>query len=258
MNLILIKCNHSIGKNHPKIDEEILKMQQNIANNSSSSRTEFSILTEIKKPELYKPLLIMFAFFTIQQFSGIFTIFIYAAQFSIEAGVSVDAFLSAVIIGSIRCVTTIIISFASDYYGRRPLAMFSSIGMFLSMFGLVLCSIFTNQIKASSSVFWLPTVLLYFFIFSGTTGILTLPFAILGEIYPQRAKGFAVGLTIFYAYTMSFINVKTFSSVFALFGSVVIFSFYGIVALLGFLFAVLCLPETKGKTLQEIEEYFRK
>jgi MFS family permease len=199
----------------------------------------------------------MILFFTIQQFSGIFTIFIYAAQFSIEAGVAIDAFLSAVIIGLLRCCTTIIVAFVSDRYGRKPLAIFSSSGMSLCMLGIIVCSIFGTALK-SSSFYWLPTAFLFLFIFCGTFGILTLPFAMLGEVYPQNARGLAVGLTIFYAYIMSFVNVKTFSSAFALFGSVTMFSFYGLVAVLGIVFSVVVLPETRGKTLQEIEERFRK
>lgn len=221
-----------------------------------STSTTFS-WRELKKPQLYKPLTIMILFFTIQQFSGIFTIFIYAAQFSLEAGVAIDEFLATVIIGLIRCCTVIIVSFASDMLGRKPLATASTIGMFLSMLGLVICSIFSTELK-SSTIFWLPTAFLFFFIFAGTFGVLTLPFAMIAEVYPQNARGLAVGLTIFYAYIMSFINVKTFTAVFSIFGSVAVFSFYGVVSLLGTAFSLFILPETKGKSLHEIECYFQK
>jgi MFS family permease len=244
------------GRNHPDIDEEIQVMS---INRSTSQRNSSSgmLWHEFKKPQLYKPLIIMILFFTIQQFSGIFTIFIYAAQFSIEAGVSIDEFLCTVIIGLIRCFTVIIVSFASDKYGRKPLATISTTGMFISMLGLVVCSIFNTELK-TSQLFWLPTALLFFFIFSGTFGVLTLPFAMIAEVYPQNTRGLAVGLTIFYAYIMSFANVKTFTAVFSIFGSVTVFSFYGIVSLLGIAFAVIILPETKGKSLHEIELYFQK
>lgn len=252
-----IKINSfKIGRNHPDIDEHIQVIITN-RNNGSSTEANRSVWHELKMPKLYKPLTIMILFFTIQQFSGIFTIFIYAAQFSIEAGVSMNAFLSAVIIGLIRCCTTVIVSFVSDKYGRKPLAIFSSAGMFLSMLSLVVCSIFGAALR-QSSFYWLPTFFLFFFIFSGTFGILTLPFAMLAEMYPQNVRGKAVGLTIFYAYTMSFVNVKTFSIIFAFFGSATIFAFYSAVAFMGILFAIFILPETKGKTLQEIESYFTK
>lgn len=244
------------GRNHPDIDDQIQTMSSNRDNSQANSPNGIT-WHEFKKPQLYKPLIIMILFFSIQQFSGIFTIFIYAAQFSIEAGVAIDEFLATVLIGLIRCCTVIIVSFASDKFGRKPLAIISTAGMFLNMLGLVVCSIFSTELK-TTTIFWLPTAFLFFFIFSGTLGVLTLPFAMIAEVYPQNARGLAVGLTICYAYIMSFANVKTFTAVFSIFGSVTVFSFYAIISFLGIAFSVFILPETKGKSLHEIELYFRK
>lgn len=234
-----------------KIDLELNEIVLN-KRASVEKQSIFAVWKEFSKPELYKPFLIMFSFFAIQQFSGIFVIFIYASQFSIEAGVAMDEFLSAVVIGAIRCVTTALIAFASDKFGRKPLTIVSSIGMFLSMLGLAVCSAFPLSFT------WLPAVFLFAFIFSGTIGFLTLPFAMVAEMYPQRTRGFAVGMTLAIASILSFINIKTFSAVFELFGTTLIFAFYTTVALVGILFAVFVLPETKGKSLQDIENNFRK
>lgn len=188
-------------------------------------------------------------------FDSFQVIFIYAAQFSMEAGVAIDEFLSAVIIGLIRCITTLIIAFASDGFGRKPLAVFSGSGMFLSILGLALCSVYS---LSNTNFFWVPTTLLYIFIFTGSFGFLTLPFAMVGEMYPQKSRGFAVGITMAVGFMFSFINIKTFGLLFATFGSFVMFLFYSFVALVGIGFAIFILPETKGKSLEEIESYFRK
>lgn len=172
-----------------------------------------------------------------------------------EAGVAVDEFLSAVIIGLIRCITTLIIAFASDGFGRKPLAVFSGSGMFLSILGLALCSVYS---LSATGFFWVPTALLYIFIFTGSFGFLTLPFAMVGEMYPQKSRGFAVGITMAVGFMFSFINIKTFGLLFATFGSFVMFLFYSFVAFVGIGFAIFILPETKGKSLEEIESYFRK
>lgn len=240
--------------NDAKIDLEIREIQLN-KKTPDENTSPFAVWREFAKPELYKPFLIMISFFAIQQFSGIFVIFIYAARFSIEAGVAMDEFLSAVIIGVIRCVTTVIISFASDRYGRKPLAVFSASGMFLSIAGLALCAAFP---LTHTSFKWLPAVLLFAFIFAGTFGILTLPFAMVAEMYPQKTRGFAVGLTISIGFILSFVNIKTFAALFEYIGSFFMFSFYAFIALVGVAFAVFVLPETKGKTLQDIESNFRK
>lgn len=97
----------------------------------------------------------MMTFFAFQQFSGIFVIFVYAAQFSKQAGVSIDPLLSAVFIvsswgvfeiqifwrfffasqGLTRVVTTVLMALISDKFGRKPPARFSGFGMGASMLG---------------------------------------------------------------------------------------------------------------------------
>lgn len=208
----------------------------------------------MKKPELYKPLGIMITFFAFQQFSGIFVIFVYAAQFSKQAGVTIDPLLSAVYIGLTRVVTTILMAFISDKFGRRPPAFFSGFGMFASMMGLAVCSAYPLK---DTSYGWLPAFLLIAFIFSCTLGFLTLPFAMIAEIFPQKTRGFGAGLTICAGYLMSFINIKAYPTLVDTLGNETIFIFYALVSLLGIAFVYFLLPETKGKSLQEIENYFR-
>lgn len=207
-----------------RIDAEIQKIEasRNISSEQQSLLLKFK---EFGKPELYQPFLIMTAFFAVQQFSGLFVILVYTAQFSIEAGVVMDAFLSTVIIGVIRCATTVLVGFASDKFGRKPMAIVSAVGMFISLVG--------------------------------TIGFLTLPFAMVAEMYPQKSRAIASGITMCLAFLMSFVHVKMFSVVFEYFGNVAVFSFYSVVALAGVLFSIFILPETKGKSLQEIEQYFK-
>lgn len=242
-----------LDKHDPKIDAEMERLKNRKA--SAGNQSMFAMWSEFRHPELYKPFLIMVAFFAIQQFSGIFVIFVYAAQFSIEAGVAIDEFLSAVLIGVIRCVTTIMVAFVADKVGKKPLTIVSTVGMFISMIGLVVCSAFP---LTETSFNWLPTAFLFLFIFTGTIGILTFPFAMVAEMYPMKTRAFAAGITMGLAWTMSFANIKTFTFVFESFGALAVFSFYAGVALVGIGFAIFILPETTGKTLAEIEELFKK
>lgn len=210
---------------------------------------------EFGQPELYRPFIIMTLFFVVQQFSGLIVILVYTAQFSIEAGVVIDAFLSTVVIGIIRCATTVLVGFVSVRFGRKPITVLSAIGMLVSLLGITLCAAVQTK---DGNFSWLPTVFLFVYMFSGTLGFLTLPFAMVAEMYPQKSRAFASGITMCLAFLMTFVNVKMFSTVFEYFGNVVVFAFYSFVALAGLLFAIFILPETKGKTLQEIEQFFKK
>lgn len=131
---------NSADKKDLKIDAALDKLKQT-RTVTPEKQSMFANWKEFRNPELYKPFAIMVAFFAIQQFSGIFVnanvflhvissncflfqvIFIYAAQFSLEAGVAIDEFLSAVIIGVIRCVTTIMVAFVADKVGKKPLTV---------------------------------------------------------------------------------------------------------------------------------------
>lgn len=197
----------------------------------------------------------MSVFFAVQQFCGIFVIFVYAAKFSLEAGIVINEFISALIIGLIRVTTTLVIAYASDKLGRKPLAICSSIGMFISLTGLSACIGFSlNQTELK----WLSAVFLFSFIIFGSCGFLTLPFAMSAEMYPQKNRGLGVALTITIGYMMSFVSIKTFPQIFILIGNFYVFIMYAVIAFCGIIFSIFVLPETKGKTLQEIENMFKK
>ncbi|XP_049535903.1 facilitated trehalose transporter Tret1-like [Anopheles darlingi] len=240
--------------NHPEIRAELKALEESVARFRQADTKKTSKIVQLKKPEVHKPLIIMCTFFLFQQFSGIFVIIVYAASFSVEAGVAIDPFLSAVLVGFTRVVTTILMAFISDRFGRRPPALFSGFGMACCMFGLAAC----NILRISDTEYhWLPTALLVAFIFTATLGFLTLPFSMNAEVYPSKVRGFASGLTIFFGYTMSFIILKVYPTLVSSIGNENVFLFFGMVSLAGIGFVYFFLPETKGRTLQDIEEYFR-
>lgn len=79
----------------------------------------------------------------------------------------------------------------------------------------------------------------------------------LPEMFPMRVRGLTAGITVCLAYFMSFIVIKLYPSMLTWMGNGFIFLFYAAVSLLGTVFVHFILPETKGKTLQEIENLFK-
>lgn len=106
------------------------QMHHQIVSRNSSSAPD-GLWTTLKRPEIYKPLAIINAFFGFQQFSGTFVIIVYATQFAEEAGAGIDKFLCTVLIGLARVIATVILAyFILDKYGRRPPSIFSGVGTF--------------------------------------------------------------------------------------------------------------------------------
>jgi sugar phosphate permease len=80
----------------------------------------------------------------------------------------------------------------------------------------------------------------------------------IGELFPTRVRGLAGGITTCCAYLFSFAVLKTYPEMKDTLGRQGVFLFYGAAALLGTVFLWLCLPETQGKTLEEVERMFSR
>ncbi|KAJ9592465.1 hypothetical protein L9F63_015881 [Diploptera punctata] len=214
-------------------------------------------LRAILEPQIWKPLLIMNLFFFFQQFAGVFVVVFYAIDIAAEAGVEANGYLVTVLIGLTRLVVTVGISYASKHYGRRPLAVISGAGMTLCM-GVLAGYLLLRHLGEVGEFPLLPAVCLVLFIFTSTVGFLTLPWAMIGEVFPSRVRGLAGGSTTCLAYLFSFAIVKTYPQMKHAMQSHGVFGFYGAMSLLGTLFVYFFLPETYGKTLEEVEEGFAR
>jgi hypothetical protein len=203
------------------------------------------------RPEVWKPLLILNTFFLFQQMSGVFVVIFYAVDIAQEAGVHADGYLVSVLIGAARFLVTVAVSYASKRFGRRPLAVASGVGMATCM-GTVAACLYLG----SPGVGWLPALGLVLYICMSTVGFLTLPWAMIGELFPTRMRGLAGAITTCCAYLFSFAFLKTYPQTKGALGREGLFLSYGASALIGAAFLWLCLPETRGKTLEEVEQMF--
>ncbi|XP_069699283.1 facilitated trehalose transporter Tret1-like isoform X2 [Periplaneta americana] len=208
----------------------------------------------VLRPEVWKPLVIMNGFFAFQQLAGVFVVVFYAVDVAREAGVASDGYLVSVMIGATRLVVTVVVSYASRRVGRRPLALTSGVGMALCM-GALAGFLFLSP-DTRTSLDWLPATALVLYILTSTLGFLTLPFAMIGEVFPARVRGLASGVTTCLAYLCSFCMIKAYPLMKRSLERSGVFCFFGAAALLGTAFVWWCLPETQGKTLEQVEDYF--
>uniref|UniRef100_A0A1A9X3T7 Major facilitator superfamily (MFS) profile domain-containing protein n=1 Tax=Glossina brevipalpis TaxID=37001 RepID=A0A1A9X3T7_9MUSC len=236
-----------------EFENEFNQIKRSSEISRNTAQTE-SLLQAICAPEVYKPLLIMIGFFGVQQCSGIVVVVVFAVQIATAAGVTTDPFLCAVMVGVARIVTTFFMSTLFERWGRRPSGMFSASGMTVCMLLLALSGWYP---KAFGRVSLLPVICIVLHIVFSTMGLLTLPFFMISEVFPQRVRGTASGLAVSIGLLASFAVVKLYPSMVIVMGTAYVFAFYGLISLVGIAYIYFLIPETRGRTLLEIEEYFR-
>ncbi len=202
---------------------------------------------ELLAPGILKVLLIGVALAVLQQWSGINIIFNYAEEIYRSAGYGVSGILfNIVITGTINLVLTLVALSLVDRIGRRSLMLFGCAGIVLSHSVLG----FTYR----AGIRGLPVLLITLC----TIGCYALTLApvtwvLISEIFPNRVRGIGVSISVSALWSASFVLTFTFPILNRALGSAGTFWTYAGICLAGFFFVFLCVPETKGKTLEQIE-----
>lgn len=233
------------------------KSMMNSSRKSSKSNWHYML-----KPQCLNPFILILTYFFFQQFSGVFVIVFYAVDIVEEVKVTMDPYLAICLIATTRMVAAIIVGILSKKFGRRPLSLVSGAGMTICMISLAAYLVLLSEGKITNEMVqrlgWIPIFLLMAYFFTSTLGFLTMPFAMAAEVFPSKIRGMASGSITCLAYIFNFIIVKIYPTMMRDMGNYKVFFFYGSISLIGTIFIAVFLPETKGKTLQEIEEYFGK
>ncbi|XP_066597536.1 facilitated trehalose transporter Tret1-2 homolog [Prorops nasuta] len=222
------------------------------------NRKKQNLWRHLTKRTSLVPFGITLSYFLFQQFSGIFVVIYYAVNITQEAGLKMDAYMGAVLIGLTRLFGSLLVAFVSRKFGRRLPTVVSGAGMtfFMGALALYLYMIELGYEFNDGGV--IPVICVLMYIFVSTLGFLVLPFAMVGELFPAKVKDVLSGTTTCIAYIFSSITVKTYPDMLALMGKHGVFLFYALVSLVGTIFLGIFLPETKGKTLDEIQDLFSK
>ena len=211
---------------------------------SGTARIKFS---DFKNPKV-KPILIIGIVLAIfQQWCGINIIFNYAEEIFTAAGYSVgDMLFNIVITGSVNLIFTLVAMRTVDSWGRRKLMLFGSIGLgaVYAILGGAYYMEFTG---------WPVLVLVITAIAIYSMSLAPITWVVLSEIFPNKIRGVAMSIATFSLWIASFILTFTFPILNDALGASGTFWVYSFICVAGFLFIKNRLPETKGKSLEEIE-----
>ncbi len=222
--------------------DEVTKIKETLVENN---KLDF---TQLLDPGIKKVLIIGIVIAAFQQWCGINVIFNYADEIFTAAGYGVsDILFNIVITGSVNLIFTFVAIFTVDKLGRRALMLTGSAGL-TGIYAFMGAAYYFG-------VTGMPLLILVILaIASYAMSLAPVTWVVLSEIFPNRIRGAAMAVATVALWIASFILTYTFPLLNSALGASGTFWLYGIISLFGFIFIYKKLPETKGKSLEEIEE----
>jgi sugar porter (SP) family MFS transporter len=204
--------------------------------------------SELFEPRLLKILGLGVFIAVFQQWCGINVIFNYAEEIFRAAGYDLSGMmLNVVVTGLVNLLFTFVAIKTVDRWGRRPLMLLGAGGLMGTYAILGACYWFGVQ-----GLPVLIVVLMAIACYAMTLAPIT--WVLISEIFPNRIRGAAVSIAVASLWIACFLLTVTFKPINAALGAAGTFWLYGGICLIGFLVLFRSIPETKGKTLEQIEK----
>jgi len=186
-----------------------------------------------------------------QQFVGINVVLYYAPRIFQSMGAARDAsMMQTVVMGFVNIVFTLVAILTVDKFGRKPLLIVGSIGMAIAMFAISGLA-YAEIIGVSTLVF----IIIYTASFMMSWGPIC--WVLISEIFPNTIRSKAVAIAVAAQWIANFLVSSTFPSLIN-FDPAFTYALYGCMAVLSAIFVWRMVPETKGKTLEEMSKLWKK
>lgn len=218
---------------------------------ASQSQPDRSVFQELSSPGIAKALVLGVVLAVLQQWCGINVIFNYAQEIFSAAGYQIsDILFNIVVTGAVNVIFTVIALAAIDRYGRRLLLLSGVSG--LVMIYTLLGVLYHLHLQGKPMlVLVLAAIACYAMSLAPATWV------VIAEIFPNRIRSSAISIAVTALWTACFLLTYTFPFLNAKLGAAGTFWTYAAICLAGLLFLFYRLPETRGKTLEQIETSLR-
>ena len=213
----------------------------------SSEEVQHVRFVDLLDPRMFKVLLLGVVLAVFQQWCGINVIFNYAEEIFRAAGYDISSVLKNIAwTGSVNLVFTFVALGTVDRVGRRPLMLLGAAGLAVIYVAMGLCY--------AKGVQGLPVLLLVLAaIGCYAMSLAPVTWVVISEIFPNRIRGAAMSVAVMALWIACFILTYSFPMLNAKLGSAGTFWLYAGICVAGLAFIFFKLPETKGKTLEQIE-----
>jgi MFS transporter, SP family, galactose:H+ symporter len=231
------------------ISDELSALRTDIAREGGQLARAAS---ELLAPRLQRPLIIGVGLAMFQQITGINTVIYFAPTIFQSAGLSSAAtsILATAGVGAVNVIMTIVSIRLIDRLGRRQLLFWSLGGMAVTLF--VLCGAF--RVGMSGQLAWVAVVSVAAYVGFFAIGLGPVFWLLIAEIFPLALRGRAMSLATVANWSFNLIVAATFLDLVGTLGSAGAFLVYAVLSVAALVFIARLVPETKGRSLEQIED----
>ncbi|XP_046410432.1 facilitated trehalose transporter Tret1-like isoform X1 [Neodiprion fabricii] len=239
------------GKSAAGVQKEVDEMQV-VVEEAYRNESSYAALFTVKAN--FKALLLTCALVFFQQFSGINVVLFYTGDIFNAAGGNLSSDIATIIVGGVMLAASFITPLVVERLGRKLLLIASSIGQTVSMGTLGLYFYLQHINSDLTAISWLPVVSLVVFIATYSFGWGPLAWAVMGELFASDVRSKASSLTVVFCWILAFCITKFYSNIEVSLGNYTAFWIFAVISFGGVFFVYFLLPETKGKSLQQIQD----
>ena len=234
-----------------EVDAEMQEIE-----NSLSHAEEHGALSDLLNPLLRPALVVGIGLAIFQQVTGINTVIYYAPIIIQSAGIpsASGAILATAGIGIVNVIMTIVSMWLIDRIGRRPLLLTGIGGMIVS---LGLLGLIFRESSHTSAFAWLAVISMMLYVASFAISLGPIFWLLISEIYPLKVRSSSEGLAATFNWVSNLLVTLTFLTLVQYMGASHTFWTYGLFAIAAWIFSYYLVPETKGRTLEDIEASWR-
>ncbi|TDG40903.1 hypothetical protein AWZ03_012681 [Drosophila navojoa] len=222
--------------------------------NKSTDEPKVSIWVALRRPITLKGISIAVMLQTLQQWTGINAIMFYSTSIFEDVGASLTGRVCTILIGATQVIMTLVAAMIIDKAGRRMLLLISAFFMAITtcLMG-VYFQMRDNDPSSVTSIGWLPITSILVFIVFFSIGFGPGPWLVMAELFTEDVKSVAGSIAGTSNWFSAFLVTKLFPVLKDSIGSGPTFWIFCGIAVFGFVYILIFVPETKGKTINEIQ-----
>lgn len=220
---------------------------------SGGNKSEESFLSYLRRPEMYRPLLLQVVFLYLSNGIGVATCRSYLVLIFRDFHVDIDEYIATVGVTMIGMLGNVLSVILMPIVGKRKLTL---TGVVLCAIGCAGIGVYTYFADALNMT-WIPIAIMVEIFFATNLGVGHMPWILMSEIFPLRGRTLATGAVAGFGNFLQFLGTKLFLDYVGVLGLSGTFIMYAVTFVLGYVYLHFYLFETEGKTLHEIVSIFR-